>query len=858
LRYALTLEAGSPGAPVVDDVVITTQRRGFPQNVTVRFGASGVPWFNVSGTFDTAVNISVPPAFLDSIIASTLAQFPSATSVDIPLVVTTSHYGQVEFREWRATQVLKNPLSVAFFPAGTALAFGENNSTKLGAYYTVIPADTKVNHTWSLDGAALPANRDQLEYNFTADFFTAGNHTVFVEVENGDFRFNHTWNIEVWQVDRAPRVSLASPASPFSLSHAATANFTAAATDPDNDVLAYRWNLDGSPLSFATSSVTLSGLQVGLHTLTVFVTDGFLESAATWLITSTNQLPQFLDRSPLSDFNMSHTATQQVAVSVIDGDGELLTFEWRMDGQIMSAFTSAQATAGPLPVGGHILEVTVRDAYGFVSSTWVILSTNAVPALASVSPAGDSTVSHSSTLEFVVSYTDADGDNLSLTWFVDGAPSAVATARFTLGPVGLGPRTVRVAVTDGYSNLSRLWLVTGLNAAPVLMNALPALNVTMSVADAQTFEVQAADADGDLVSYAWQLGVVPLNVNASSVVVGPLAAGNHELSLTVSDAWASALIVFRITVVNYAPVIVAANPSDDFIVSHIAVVLANVTVQDHEGDALSYAWSIDGRVLAGGGASTSFGPLAEGEHVLRLVVRDAASPVERTWNITATNAPPQFLDVAPSSENATVNALESLTFSVRAVDADGEAVLLSWTVDNDARANGTNSLVLSWPAGGKHTVAVDATSAGHIVTRRWNLTVVQVNAPPAIQGAAPNGSEVSVRIGEEAVFAVEVQDDGTLPITVTWLVDGFERGTGSGFVYRPQGADAGTHEIMVRISDGQYTAEHSWTVRAFESSEVTQTGGLGDVGLLALGLAIGAGAMAGMFLMRRRKAPPSA
>ncbi len=854
VRYALILEAGAAGGPIVDDVIVTTQRRGFPEDVTVRLGVAGNPWFNVSGIFDIAVNVSIPADGLNAIIAATLAQFPTATAVDVPLVVTSSHFGHVELSQFRVTQQLKNPLSVTFSPAAAAFAMDENTTATFGAAYAVFPANLKVNTTWSLDASPLPSQRDQLQYNYSTDFSSAGNHTLTMEVENGDFNFSHTWNITVWNVNRPPAFTFAAPNSPVRLSHTASLNFTAIATDPDAEALAYRWELDSIPVTSTATTVTVGNLAPGLHSLSAFVSDAYETASWTWTITSTNSLPQVTSRDPPSDFDLSHSAARVVSVVVVDTDGEPLAYQWRLDGEPIANATGPMARLSALPVGAHTLSLTVRDMYGSAMATWTVTSTNAGPRVSSAIPAGDPSASHTAAIDFVAAFADLDGDPLQVRWFVDGSEAANGTLRFTLDPVGLGERAVVVQADDGLASVSHVWNVTGTNDGPVVVAFLPAQNLTASVAEAVSVAVEAMDADGDSINYAWRLGMLPLPWSEPNVTVGPLGDGNHELSVTVSDGRASAIFVFRLTVKNFAPVIIGANPTTDFVMRHNTTRVVSVTALDREGDPITYQWSIDSRVLGEIANELTLAGLAAGDYRLRLVVRDGISQTERTWNVTVVNAPPVFVDVSPQPGDVMIDALEEVSFSARAADPDGDPVVLRWSVNNKAR-NVSGKLTLQWASRGTHQVTVDAVSVGHVVTVQWNVTVVQVNAAPVLRGSAPNTTDVAVTVGSEGVFAVEYDDDGVLPVEITWTVDGVERGSGAGFVFRPRGADVGSHELRVRITDGEFAVEHTWTVLVSEPAETTGAGSLGDVLPLLVGLVVGAGAAAGLVLFLRRRPP---
>ena len=96
-------------------------------------------------------------------------------------------------------------------------------------------------------------------------------------------------------------------------------------------------------------------------------------------------------------------------------------------------------------------------------------------------------------------------------------------------------------------------------------------------------------------------------------------------------------------------------------------------------------------------------------------------------------------------------------------------------------------------------------------------------------------------------------DDDVLPITISWFVDGDERGSGKGFAFDTTGADVGSHIVRVRVSDGEFAAERTWTVFVSEPSQSTPIGAIGDLLLLIIGLAIGAAAVAALVALRRKR-----
>ncbi len=144
-----------------------------------------------------------------------------------------------------------------------------------------------------------------------------------------------------------------------------------------------------------------------------------------------------------------------------------------------------------------------------------------------------------------------------------------------------------------------------------------------------------------------------------------------------------------------------------------------------------------------------------------------------------------------------------------------------------------------------------AQAADTTVVVLLDVSVPQPNVAPVFTRATPNGTDVAVTVGSEGAFFVEVDDDGVLPLTISWSVDGVEQGTAAEFVYRPTGADAGSHELRVRISDGEFSDEMTWTVLVPAPPPSRATGGWADTFPLGLAIAAGAGLAAFSWIRRR-------
>ena len=852
--YAILLEGTPSETPVIDSVNFTLQRYGFPENVTVRLGTSGTPFFNWSGVLDVTVNVSIPPAAFNTIIQVTLNQTPSASTVDIPFVVTSSHFGVVELSQPRYTFVLKNPLFAAFSPNTSSVSMPENSTMSFQVNASSYPPETKVNISWSLDGVAIPAFRDAPQFNWTSDFLSAGNHTILCEVENGDFWINRTWVVIVININRPPVLQNATPADPVVVSHAAPTRFSVFATDPDGEALEYAWTVDGVPIVGNGSMADVTNLVPGLRNLSVEISDPWSTLVVAWSVTATNADPRFLSLDPSGDFNLSHAAARAVASYVQDDDGEALNFVWSIDGTPISGSGGATHIVANLPIGGHTLRLVVSDRFSSIQATWRINSTNAAPVIVAASSPASREVSYRAGVNLAVSLADADGDRISVEWTVDSIAQGSDSWFLELSPVGLGTHRVALTATDGFARISIEWTINGTNSPPIIANAIPAIPANLSFVDVGSFFVQAVDADGDTLDYTWTLGLAPIANGTTSILVGPLALGTYELRVTVADGNATTFHTFSITVANTPPEFLSANPPTGVQVAHTQAMVFSIEAADHEGETLRYQWLLDGEKAAGSANSTTLGPLSAGAHSVRVVVHDASGSSEWGWEVHSVDDAPIVLGFAPTALTIVVSVGGEVTFSVRAVDPEGDEIALRWSRDNRPWGDGGN-ISTNWSSPGEHSVTVDIITAGHRASIRWNITVVSRIDVASIRSTWPAAQEVKVVSGNVATFVVTVREDGATATAVKWYLDGDLMGQGEVFAYSPSSGGAGSHNLTAVVEDrGTQAAARTWIVTV-EEPPSPQGSGLGDLATALLGLVAGAvvGLMAMRILPKRRR-----
>ena len=245
--------------------------------------------------------------------------------------------------------------------------------------------------------------------------------------------------------------------------------------------------------------------------------------------------------------------------------------------------------------------------------------------------------------------SDPDGSALTYAWTLSSKPAGSAavvsnaSASVTqVTPNVLGDYVVKMSVTDGgggatsshvttisVKNRRPLAAITS-NASPVALPTGP--TVRLPVNTLTTLRGTAsADADGDVLTYAWSISSKPATSAAalsagsgSTVQITADVSGSYVVQLRVTDsggAFSEQLMIMEVG--NYAPVAVADKNRMTLLSGSVATASAALSF-DEDGDALTYVWAIDARpagsvatIAAPAAAALSFTPTCQASMLRR-------------------------------------------------------------------------------------------------------------------------------------------------------------------------------------------------------------------------------------------------
>ncbi len=385
-----------------------------------------------------------------------------------------------------------------------------------------------------------------------------------------------------------------------------------------------------------------------------------------------------------------------------DGDAVSLRYTWTVDGLTVPGASGATLTGASFERGEDVsCTATPFDGtlVGATRTASAITIANTTPTLvgASLTPASPTATSTLTCAALGYDDPDADPENLSYDWTVNGVRVGGATSA-TLAGNFVGGDIVACTITpfDGTDTGTPVSAtVTVLNTPPVLasVSLTPATareGNTLTCAPGPT-----SDADGTTTfnyTTTWTVNGAALPVTASTLTGADFDADDVvACSVTPNDGTVDGAAVSSgsVTIANTEPVVTSVTlaPSSPR-TNDTLVAAAGGSDTDGDSVAFRYAWYVNGGLVSGVTGASLPGTLwfARGDSVEVRVTpddgRDLGAAVPSSAVTVANSAP-----TAPAAGLVPVSPLDgqALTCSVAtaATDADGDALTytFAWTLD---------------------------------------------------------------------------------------------------------------------------------------------------------------------------------
>ena len=365
------------------------------------------------------------------------------------------------------------------------------------------------------------------------------------------------------------------------------------------------------------------------------------------------------------------------------------------------------------------------------------------------------------------------------------------------------------------------------------------------VGEAVRLDGRGADPEGTSLLFEWDFdsdGRYDYSGATGQVDHAYPASGTYTAVLRVRDgagmsASSSATVTVRER--NRAPLILGGSPTGSVAVQEGSAQPFSVQASDPDGDALAYAWYLDG-VPIEGAASESYLFHATRQDVgsrgLRVSVSDGAAQNSYSWSFTVErqNRPPVLGSRNPAGETVDIKEEELARFSVAATDPDGDRLAYEWLLDGAPESSGPDFLYApDLSSDGTHSLVVTVTDGRADASASWTVRVRDVNRAPKVSVVSPADGEAFPN-GTELFFECRASDADGDVLEYRWSSDrSGEIGISASFT---RSLPAGVHRLRLSVSDGkaETAVELTVTVKA-KAQPASQAPGFGAA-LLVLAL----------------------
>jgi len=324
---------------------------------------------------------------------------------------------------------------------------------------------------------------------------------------------------------------------------------------------------------------------------------------------------------------------------------------------------------------------------------------------------------------------------------------------------------------------------------------------------------------GIFVAYEWCSDIDGLLSNQASFSISNLSYGNHYITFRVMDTngiWsANATILVMISATPPIANIISVTPNPGNTNTEITFV-GNGT--DPKGRTISqYYWRSD----VDGGLSnyrefvhTFTSPGTRTVYFRVMNSAGAWSPEVSVILVINLNNPPVITNTSPS-KYFQIYENSSITLSADVLDTDeGQTLTLRWYKNGILMGISSNNFTFfaDYDSAGLYNFTLEALDDFDSVRYSWEITVINVNRAPVILQYNPPGFVVYIDENISKNFVINANDpDGDL-LNATWILDGKVVSQSFSYLYAPGYEDAGTHEIVVTVSDGSLFSEKRWNV----------------------------------------------
>lgn len=530
----------------------------------------------------------------------------------------------------------------------------------------------------------------------------------------------------------------------------------------------YQWVLNGVAVSGATSATwTFTPSVSGSYSVYVNVTDNVGQKAKSNVAPVTVHPALSVDISPV--FATIIIGKTQTFTSIVSGGTSPYSYQWYLNGSIVSEATSNTWAFTPPAIGVYIIYAEVTDAVNFVAQSSNAQLVVNPPPLVAVNVIQSASIIELGQSVFFNSTVSGGSSPYTYQWYLnDSAVTGANYPTWTFTPVSIGTYSVFLQATDasGYVGESAIVIIV---VNPTLGVSVSPDSVVLDVGESWVFIANPFNGTPPYIAYQWYIDDSPvINATSATWTFTPYVVANRTVYVIVTDSLG---ITCKSNLVSVT-VSSAMSPT----ISPLSVVMDLGMSQQYTVSVSGgtppysyqwYQWFPDGsQPFAGANENTFvFTPSSAGFNLIYVEITDSLG-AKVYIGATATVNPLPTVSILPNA--VTMDIGQSQTFSA-IVSGGTLPYSLQWYLNGTVIVGATSSSYTFMPASaGTYNIFLTATDAfGMSATS--NIAVIVANPPPTI---LVSPSSVALDVGEPWTFIASIFN-GTPPYSsYQWYIDG--------------------------------------------------------------------------------------